>query len=174
MSNEVTTEIPLKVNVTVAADDAVVSSSAEPAPEEEATPPDPEPEPVSEPEPVNNDIWRPEPRRRWLSGRNIFFVLLLAAIVVMGYYFWQGQGAFVAIERGVEPFTVSSELIQPQDISNSTIILEEYFTKPRGKLRPAMREDNRPGAVHDRTQPATVECRGDMGRRASLAAVAGD
>ncbi len=130
MSNEVTSEIPLKVTVNVTADEPV-QIPAEEAPEPAAPEPAPEPSPDPEPEQIPA-MYTPPPRRSWLSPINIITALAIAGLIVLGYYMLQGEGEFIAIDRNAEPFIDNGDLRQPQDISQSTVILEERFTQPRG------------------------------------------
>ena len=95
------------------------------------TPPEAPADSAPPPTPPPNGVWQPAPRR-WLSLRNLFSVLLLAALIVLAYFIWQGRGAFVAVERNEEPFKSDGELVSPQEFANNTIILEEQFTNPKG------------------------------------------
>ncbi|MFK7802442.1 MAG: hypothetical protein AB8G95_12475 [Anaerolineae bacterium] len=94
-------------------------------------------EPVSNPAPENSgaNTSAAAPfirRRRWMRWSNLFSVLLIAGLTVLGYFIYQGQGVFVTVDRNQDPFDDESNIRPIQDISQSTVILEEDFSNTRG------------------------------------------
>ncbi|MFT5193895.1 MAG: hypothetical protein ACI9EW_000667 [Cellvibrionaceae bacterium] len=94
-------------------------------------------EPVASHAPENSGATAPsaEPpvqRRWWLTWSNVFSILLIAGLTILGYFIFQGEGVFVTVDRNQNPFDDESELRSPQDISQSTIILQENFETTRG------------------------------------------
>lgn len=82
----------------------------------------------NESRPVSVPRWR-----SWLRWSNVLLILLVAGIVVISYYIIvQGEGVFVRVDRNQIPFDSESQIRVPQDISQSTIILQENFSNTRG------------------------------------------
>ncbi|MEM8860150.1 MAG: hypothetical protein AAGD96_17600 [Chloroflexota bacterium] len=71
--------------------------------------------------------------RGWFRWRNVFSILLIAFLTVLGYFIYQGEGVFVTIDRNQNPFNDNLELKNPQDLSQSTVILQEDFSVARGQ-----------------------------------------
>lgn len=90
-------------------------------------------EPVVNAASANNNISTPPPRwRSWLRWSNLFSILLIAGFTIIGYYIYQGEGVFISVDRTSIQFDDESMIRSPQDISQSTVILEEDFSKVRG------------------------------------------
>ena len=95
-------------------------------------------EPPPPPPPVRRASWW----QRQMRWSNLLSILLIAGLIVLGYYIWQGEGVFVTVDRNQNPFDASLAR-QPQDVlqtinisqsegNQSALILQEDFSTSRG------------------------------------------
>lgn len=97
-------------------------------------------------EEVTNQVPEQTPQPSWwrrqMRWSNLFSILLIAGLIILGYYIWQGEGVFVTVDRNQNPFD-ARQARQPQDIlqminvsqsngNQSAVILQEEFAVTRG------------------------------------------